>query len=65
MYDRRMDVQSDKRRRRHEALKTMTIECFCRGRVSLSINNQFLYFVRVDGRAKLPNYKVLMKSLVI
>jgi hypothetical protein len=48
---------------RCQALNTVTRACFCREQVSLSIYTQFLYFVMVDGRAKLLYCKVLMKPL--
>jgi hypothetical protein len=64
-----MYVQFDRRRRRGEALNTMTRARFCRGRVSLSIYiyiyiyTQFLYFVGVDGGEKILYGKVLVKPL--
>jgi hypothetical protein len=55
--DRRMQVCPDRRRGRRQALNVVIRACFCRRRVSLSIYTQFLYFVRVDGRAELPIVK--------
>jgi hypothetical protein len=60
-----MQVHPDRRRCKCQALNTVTRTRFCREQVSLSIYTQLLYFVMVDGRAKLPICKVLMNTLVL
>jgi hypothetical protein len=56
-------VQSDIRRRRHKALNAGVRSCPWGTLVVLSIYTWFGYFVRVDGRAKLLNCKILVKPL--
>jgi hypothetical protein len=56
-------VQSDIRRRRHKDLNAGVRLCPWGTLAVLSIYTWFGYFVGMDGRAKLPNCKILVKPL--